>query len=95
MITVIFERSKKTLDVAHYEVTSYKDKGTGKEVWKIFAKMPYHGEQAEVSNAQGKAIVEYREREVILGRYSSLEEALTAKAKLDDAQMNGLRIIKF
>ena len=95
MITVILERSKKTVDVSYYEVTSYKDKGTGKEVWKISARMPYHAEQAEIANAQGKEINEFREKEVILGRYSSLDEALTAKEKLDDAKINKLSVIKF
>lgn len=96
MITIILTKSLRTLDIAEYTIRSYVDKTTGKEVFKIFATQLFCAESAVVNNAQGNNLItEYRPREVVLGRYSSLGEAKAAKSKIDQTQIKGEKVIYF
>ena len=96
MIAIITKRPNRTIKVDNVGVTVYTDKKTGKDIYKLFTLLPFCAEATSntTPTMMGKCATVYKEKEVTLARFNTLEEAENAKEMVDSAIEVGARTIR-
>lgn len=88
MITVIFSKPNKTIDVIGYGVDSYKDK-EGKEIWRVYG-IVTAGSRGRIVSRDSSVVKDFYtdETTVVIFRSSNKEEAEKCKEALDKTIAN-------